>query len=97
MSSGLPILASNVGGIPETVRDEIDGLLCPPSDPASLRKNIMRLIDSVPKRAEISISQRQRILKYYPWEHIAARYAEVYRSVLTSSETATIEPEKEKG
>jgi glycosyltransferase involved in cell wall biosynthesis len=97
MSCGLPILASNVGGIPETVRDGIDGLLCPPGDPASLRKNIMRLIDSAPRREQISISQRQRILKHYPWEHIAARYAEVYRSVLASSEAATVEPEKEKG
>jgi len=96
MSCGLPILASNVGGIPETVRDGIDGLLCPPGDPASLRKNILRLIESAPTRAEISISQRQRILEHYPWEHIAARYAEVYRSVLASHGTATAGPRKAK-
>jgi glycosyltransferase involved in cell wall biosynthesis len=33
-------------------------------------------------RKEISDSQRQRILEHYPWEHIAARYADVYRETL---------------
>jgi glycosyltransferase involved in cell wall biosynthesis len=84
MSCGLPIAASNVGGIPETVRDGIDGLLCPPGDSKSLRKNIQRLISNIDERREMSSSQRQRILRHYPWEHIAARYADVYRSVLHS-------------
>jgi glycosyltransferase involved in cell wall biosynthesis len=82
MSCGLPIAASNVGGIPETVRHGIDGLLCPPGDPVLLRANIRRLMSSAETRAQISDSQRQRILANYPWEHIAARYLEVYRSVL---------------
>jgi glycosyltransferase involved in cell wall biosynthesis len=84
MSCGLPIAASNVGGIPETVRDGIDGLLCPPDDPAALRQNIVQLMSSAEAREDISNSQRQRILEHYPWQHIAARYADVYRSALDS-------------
>lgn len=90
MSCGLPIAASNVGGIPETVRDGIDGLLCPPDDPMALRGNIVRLMSDFETREEISNSQRQRILKHYPWEHIAERYAEIYRSVLDSGEAAPV-------
>lgn len=86
MACGLPIIASNVGGIPETVRDGIDGLLCPPDDPMALRGNLVRLMSDFGAREEISQSQRQRILRYYPWEHIAERYAELYRSVLGSGE-----------
>jgi glycosyltransferase involved in cell wall biosynthesis len=82
MSCGLPIAASDVGGIPETVRDGVDGLLCPPGDPAKLRENIVQLMSSSETRKEISDSQRQRILEHYPWEHIAARYADVYRETL---------------
>jgi len=85
MSCGLPIAASDVGGIPETVRDGIDGLLCPPDDPAALRNNIVQLMSSAGARQDISDSQRQRILEHYPWEHIAARYADVYREVLDST------------
>lgn len=86
MSCGLPIAASNVGGIPETVRDGIDGLLCPPNDPAALRQNIIQLMGSSDERARISDSQRQRILQHYPWSHIAARYAETYSNVLRSDD-----------
>jgi glycosyltransferase involved in cell wall biosynthesis len=94
MSCGLPIAASNVGGIPETVRDGIDGLLCPPGDSASLRKNILQLIASTARRDQMSTSQRQRILKHYPWEHIAARYAGIYASVLESLEPSPAGSEK---
>jgi len=82
MSCGLPIAASDVGGIPETVRHGIDGLLCPPGDPARLRENIIQLMSSAEARKEISDSQRQRILEHYPWGHIASRYADVYRDAL---------------
>lgn len=88
MSCGVPIAASNVGGIPETVRDGIDGLLCPPNDPVALRRNIEKLISSTSARECISNSQRQRILKHYPWEHIAAEYAKVYRSAIDSTPEA---------
>lgn len=94
MSCGLPIAASNVGGIPETVRDGVDGLLCPPGDPWRLRENIVRLIESVDTRRKISISQRRRILENYPWGHIAARYADVYREVLESTEAPPVGAER---
>lgn len=84
MSCGLPIAASNAGGIPETVRDGVDGLLCPPGEPASLRENLLRLMSNVDTRREISHWQRERILERYTWDRIAARYADVYRSVLAT-------------
>jgi glycosyltransferase involved in cell wall biosynthesis len=52
------------------------------------------LIESVDTREEISISQRQRILENYPWEHIAARYADVYREALESTESPHVRLEK---
>lgn len=94
MSCGLPIAASNVGGIPETVRDGIDGLLCPPNDAEALRQNIERLISSKSTRESISTSQRQRILKHYPWEHIAAEYATVYRSAIDGNEAPAVRAER---
>ena len=94
MSCGLPIAASNVGGIPETVRHGIDGLLCAPDDPAALRQNIIRLMSSADAREDISNSQRQRILEHYPWEHIAARCAEVYRSALKPRGSAPVGTER---
>ena len=93
MSCGLPIAASNVGGIPETVRDGVDGLLCPPGQPLALRENIQRLISSVDTREEISHSQRERVLENYTWDQIAARYADLYRSVLAAGGPTRASPQ----
>jgi glycosyltransferase involved in cell wall biosynthesis len=43
-SAGVPIVASNVGGIPEAVRDGVNGLLVPPADVAALGEAIERLL-----------------------------------------------------
>ena len=42
--AGLPIIATGVGGIPEIMRNENNGLLVPPSDPASLASSMCRLM-----------------------------------------------------
>jgi glycosyltransferase involved in cell wall biosynthesis len=43
-SSGVPVIASAVGGIPEAVRDQLTGLLVPPGDAAALAGAIARLL-----------------------------------------------------
>lgn len=43
--SSLPIVATNVGGIPEIISDEETGLLCEPNDPALMAVKIKKLID----------------------------------------------------
>lgn len=45
MSSGLPVCATAVGGIPRLVRDGESGLLCPAGDDAALAAHILRLLD----------------------------------------------------
>ncbi len=42
-ANGLPLVATNVGGIPTSVTDGHDGLLVPPRDPAALAAAIQRL------------------------------------------------------
>ena len=44
MASGLPIVVSDVAGVPTLVQNEVNGLLVPPSDPAALAAAIARLI-----------------------------------------------------
>jgi len=45
MACGLPVVATNVGGIPEFVINEYNGLLVPPEDPVSLRRAVARITD----------------------------------------------------
>lgn len=61
MACGLPVIASRVGGIPEYVSHDVEGLLVPPNDPAALRAAVDRLI-SDPKRYEaLSLAARRRV------------------------------------
>lgn len=46
MRAGLPIVATNVGGNPESITHEVEGLLVPPADPAALAAGIDRLLQN---------------------------------------------------
>jgi glycosyltransferase involved in cell wall biosynthesis len=54
MLAGTPVIASNIGGIPDQVRDGINGLLVAPNDPAALATAMKRLIDNAAFREVIA-------------------------------------------
>jgi len=76
-ATSLPIVATNVGGIPTTVTDGVDALLVPPKDPAALAAAIDRIIeDGELRRALIRNGLRSA-------RHLTVdRFAELVQSVL---------------
>jgi glycosyltransferase involved in cell wall biosynthesis len=65
MASGLPVVASRVGGIPETVPDERFGLLVPPGDAEALSQAVGRLVGDAGLRAAMGPACRQRAVENY--------------------------------
>ncbi|HYO83778.1 MAG TPA: glycosyltransferase, partial [Bryobacteraceae bacterium] len=59
MRSGLPVVASDVGGVREAVRHEGTGLLVPPRDPAALAAALKRLMNSVSERQRMGSEGRR--------------------------------------
>jgi glycosyltransferase involved in cell wall biosynthesis len=59
MAYGCPIVTTSVGGIPELIRDGVNGLLCLPRDPDCLARNILRLIDEPELRVKLGKAARQ--------------------------------------
>lgn len=61
MATGMPVVATRVGGIPEFVRDGVDGILYWPNKPGELRKAIRTLIRDKSRFAEMSESARKHM------------------------------------
>jgi glycosyltransferase involved in cell wall biosynthesis len=61
MACGLPVVASRVGGIPEVVRDGVEGLLVPPGSPAALATALGRLVADPVERQLMGARARERI------------------------------------
>lgn len=82
MASGLPIVATQVGGNPSLVEHEATGLLVPPADPAALAEAIIRLIDEPAFAAELAARGRDRIRSEFGMDLMMARIEAVYEQAL---------------
>ena len=81
MAAGRPVVASAVGGIPELVRDGVDGLLVRPGDPSALAAALTRVLTDPVLAASMGASARARAAAY-DWARLARRTLEVYDAVL---------------
>lgn len=82
MSSGLPIIASHVGGIPEVVTNEENGLLIPPAKVNAIVEAVHRLANDSPLRSKISQNNPAKIQEQFTWKKIALYYQTVYHEAL---------------
>lgn len=62
---GIPMVASNVGGIPEIIRDGVDGFLVPPEDPGVLAEKIIHLLKDPKLRNGMSANAFYRFQNYF--------------------------------
>ena len=90
MAAGLPVVASDVGGIPEVVRDGETGLLVPPGDVDALARALDRLVADPELRRRLAAGARDRAGRY-AWPFLAQRVADVYARVAgRHAEAATV-------
>jgi spore coat protein SA len=81
MATGLPVVASRVGGIPEFVADETTGLLVDPGDVEHATMALRRLISSPDLRRKLGNSGVARASAQYSKEACLERYLENYDSL----------------
>jgi phosphatidylinositol alpha-mannosyltransferase len=83
MAAGVPVVASDIPGYREIVRDGIDGLLVPPNDPPALAAAIRRVLTEPDLATALSTSGRVRA-EAFAWDAVVPRLEAVYGRVLAA-------------
>jgi glycosyltransferase involved in cell wall biosynthesis len=83
MAYGLPVVVSNVGGIPEVVCDGQEGLMIKPGDIDGLCRALKQLIESVECRQRMGAAARHRMATHHTVELYLRQLQELYNLVLT--------------
>lgn len=85
MDAALPVVATNVGGLPELIRDGKTGLLVPPRDPAALAAASGRLLDNPALGHRLGEAGQALKREQHDIEGWVARIEELYAGVLAGS------------
>ena len=80
---GLPVVGSDVGGIPTLIEHEKTGLLIKPEDPQGLAKAIIRLINENALRAKLGKNARQFIENNYALKRMVDQTLQVYQNLVS--------------
>ncbi|PWK83719.1 glycosyltransferase involved in cell wall biosynthesis [Lentzea atacamensis] len=84
MACGVPVVASAVGGLTDTVVHGVTGVLTPPRDPKALGRVLRRLLADRSRRMAFGIAGQDRVDARYTWDGVAARAELVYRRVCSN-------------
>lgn len=87
LAAGLPVVASNVGGLLDIIQPEENGLLVPPSDPGALAEAIGRLLDEPETAAALGRRGLKDFERRFTSAAMARGYLEVYQKVIAGNET----------
>ena len=88
MATGLPVIATRVGGTPGLVEDGRTGLLVPPGDAAALAQGILRLLESPAMAIEMGAHGRARALTEFGMDRMIERVDAFYCRALGSAHGA---------
>jgi glycosyltransferase involved in cell wall biosynthesis len=84
MATGLPVVATSVGGNPEVVLDGQTGLLVPARQPEALAQALRRLLREPERLLQLGAAGRRHVEQCFDVRQTAAAYARLYREVLAT-------------
>jgi len=82
LASGTPVVANRVGGVPDVVRDGVDGYLVEPGDTEAAAERLATLAGDATLRARMGEAGRAEVLERYSVERLVDDVDSLYRSLL---------------
>jgi len=83
MASGLPIVATKVGGVPEIIKENINGLLVEPRNSIDLSLKIIKLLHNQPLAKKISNNNKSYV-KNFSWVSVILKLNNVYIDIINN-------------
>jgi glycosyltransferase involved in cell wall biosynthesis len=80
-SSGLPLIGSRIGGIPDIVENEKTGLLVEPGDADGIASAVTRLLSDGGLRHALASNARRAVLERFAWPGVVDRFDALFRSL----------------
>lgn len=85
MSCGVPVVVTNVGGLPEVVRENETGLIVPKENPEKLAQAILTLLRDDKKRKDMGLKGIAHVKENYNWFDNANKMLQLYNKVLNKN------------
>jgi glycosyltransferase involved in cell wall biosynthesis len=82
MAMGLPVLATSVGGVPEMIRDNVDGLLLHERDADALASRLFRLASDNSERIRLGRAAAMTVARRFSAARTAAEIERCYRDLI---------------
>lgn len=82
MASGLPVVATRVGEVPEVVQPDVTGVLVQPENPEALAAAILGMLNHPDRLAAMGSSAQKRVLEHFSAERMTADYAAIYAGLM---------------
>ena len=83
MAASLPVVATNVGGNSEAVKDGVSGLLVPSEDPAKLAAAIIQLLSNPSQAKAMGAAGRSIVAEHFTTEAMMKRITNTYKNLLS--------------
>jgi len=84
---GLPVIAGDVGGVPEVLMSEKTGILVPPGDVEALSRAIIRLAENADLRKRMGLAGRKFVDENYRWDKCLDMMADMYERIISDELT----------
>ena len=75
-----PVIATNVGGVPELIQNEKTGFLVEPNETTELEKCLTLLLEDETKRKIMGKNGREFIKEKFSWEVITKQFADIMKN-----------------